>query len=143
MEFEVGEKVFLKVSPRKGVKRFGIKGKLSPKYIGPYEVIERIGSVAYKLELPAKMGKVHDVFHVSQLRKYISDPSHILEEEVLEIEPDLTYEERPIRIVDRKEKQLRNKVIPLVRVLWRCNKFEEETWETETAMRAKHPHLFE
>ena len=125
------------------MKRFGIKGKLSPKYVGPYEVIDRMGSMAYKLELPAKMGKVHDVFHVSQLRKYISDPSHILEEEVLEIEPDLTYEERPIRIVDRKEKQLRNKVIPLVRVLWRCNKFEEETWETETAMRAKHPHLFE
>ena len=89
------------------------------------------------------MGKVHDVFHVSQLRKYISDPSHILEEEVLEIEPDLTYEERLIRIVDRKEKQLRNKIIPLVRVLWRCNKFEEETWETEASMQAKHPHLFE
>ena len=89
------------------------------------------------------MGKVHDVFHVSQLRKYISDPSHVLETEALEIEPNLTYEERPIRILDRREKRLRNKVVPLVRVLWRCGVFEEETWETETSMRAKHPHLFD
>ncbi|XP_074300328.1 uncharacterized protein LOC141631573 [Silene latifolia] len=127
----------------KGVKRFGIKGKLSPKYVGPYEVIKRIGLVAYKLELPANLGKVHDVFHISQLRKYISDPGHVLQTEILEIEPNLTYEERLIRIWDKKEKRLRNKVLPLVKVLWRCDKFEEETWETEDSVRAKHPHLFE
>ncbi|XP_074318479.1 uncharacterized protein LOC141655291 [Silene latifolia] len=131
------------VSPMKGVKRFGIKGKLSPKFIGPYPIVERVGEVAYKLKLPASMGKTHDVFHVSQLRKYVSDPAHVIEPEVLEIEPDLTYEERPIRITDRKEKRLRNKVVPLVKVLWRCNRFEEETWETESSMRIKHPHLFD
>ncbi|XP_074298815.1 uncharacterized protein LOC141629762 [Silene latifolia] len=143
LEFEVSDLVFLKVSPMKGVKRFGIKGKLSPKFIGPYPIVERVGEVAYKLKLPASMGKTHDVFHVSQLRKYVSDPAHVIEPEVLEIEPDLTYEERPIRITDRKEKRLRNKVVPLVKVLRRCNRFEEETWETESSMRIKHPHLFD
>jgi hypothetical protein len=142
LEFGVGEEVFLRVSPMKGVKRFGIKGKLSPKYIGPYEIVERIGEVAYKLELPSTMGKAHDVFHVSQLRKYVSDPSHVVRSEVLNLEPDLTYEERPVRILDRKEKRLRNKIIPLVKVLWRCDQFEEETWETELSMIEKHPHLF-
>ncbi|XP_074282976.1 uncharacterized protein LOC141607519 [Silene latifolia] len=99
--------------------------------------------MAYKLEFPANLGKIHDVFHVSQLRKYISDSSHVLQSEVLEIEPNLTYEERLIRILDSMEKYLRNKVLPLVKGLWRCHKFEEETWETEDSMRAKHPHLFE
>jgi hypothetical protein len=143
LEFEVGDKVFLKVSPTKGVKRFRIKGKLSPKFVGPYEIAKRVGTVAYKLELPAKLGKVHDVFHVSQLRRYISDPGHVLESEALEIEPNLTYEEKPIRILDYKERRLRNKVVPLVKVLWRCNKFEEETWKTEASMREKHAFLFD
>ncbi|KAH9615577.1 hypothetical protein KSS87_004157 [Heliosperma pusillum] len=111
--------------------------------VGPYVVIKRIGPVAYKLELPANLGRVHDVFHISQLRKYISDPNHVLQTDVLVIEPNLAYEERPIRILDWKKKRLRNKVVSLVKVLWRCDKFEEETWETENFMRAKHPHLFE
>ncbi|XP_074290725.1 uncharacterized protein LOC141617423 [Silene latifolia] len=87
LEFEVGEKVFLKVSLIKGVKRFGVKGKLSPKYIGPYDVVKRIGAVAYKLDLPPSLGKIHDVTHVSQLRKYISDPSHLLQNDIPELEP--------------------------------------------------------
>jgi len=99
--------------------------------------------LAYKLDLPTLMGRVHNVFHVSQLRKYISDPSHVLREEILNLEPDLTYEERPIRIVDRGTKQLRNKAVPLVRVLWSCGNVEEETWETEASMLAKHPQLFD
>ncbi|XP_074316319.1 uncharacterized protein LOC141652658 [Silene latifolia] len=142
LEFEVGDKVFLKVSPMKGVKRFGVKGKLSPKYIGPYDVIKRIGAVAYKLDLPPSLGKVHDVFHVSQLRKYISDPSHVLQNEIPELEPSLSFEERPIRILDKKEKKLRSKVVPLVKVLWKCGDVEEETWEPEASMRAKYPSLF-
>lgn len=142
IEFEVGDKVFLKVSPMKGVKRFGIKGKLSPKYVGPYEVLERVGEVAYRLALPPSLSKVHNVFHVSQLRRYRSDPSHVVEADVVGVEPNLTYEEKPVRILDRKEKRLRNKVVPLVKVLWRSEKYEEATWETETSMQEKYPHLF-
>ncbi|XP_057533078.1 uncharacterized protein LOC130810976 [Amaranthus tricolor] len=90
LAFEVGDKVLLKVSPMKGVMRFGKKGKLSPKYIGPYEILERIGTVAYRSTLPPELSKVHDVFHVSQLRRYISDPSHVIPTESVEVEPNLT-----------------------------------------------------
>ncbi|KAL5578475.1 hypothetical protein UlMin_020174 [Ulmus minor] len=85
LEFQVGDLVFLKVAPMKGVMRFGKKGKLSPRYIGPFEILERIGKVAYKLALPSELYTVHNVFHVSMLRKYISDPSHVLESEPIEI----------------------------------------------------------
>ncbi|KAL5555965.1 hypothetical protein UlMin_022614 [Ulmus minor] len=142
LEFQVGDLVFLKVAPMKGVMRFGKKGKLSPRYIGPFEILERIGKVAYKLALPSELSTVHNVFHVSMLRKYISDPSHVLESEPIEIREDLTYEEQPVQILDRKDKALRNKVILLVKVLWRNHKVEEATWEREDGMRAKYPHLF-
>ncbi|KAL5542425.1 hypothetical protein UlMin_010135 [Ulmus minor] len=102
LEFQVGDLVFLKVAPMKGVMRFGKKGKLSPRYIGPFEILERIGKVAYKLALPSELSTVHNVFHVSMLRKYISDPSHVLESESIEIREDLTYEEQPVQILDRK-----------------------------------------
>ncbi|KAL5568676.1 hypothetical protein UlMin_025251 [Ulmus minor] len=111
----------------KGVMRFGKKGKLSPRYIGPFEILERIGKVTYKLALPSELSTVHNVFHVLMLRKYISDPSHVLESEPIEIREDLTYEEQPVQILDRKNKALRNKVIPLVKVLWRNHKVEEAT----------------
>ncbi|XP_074297207.1 uncharacterized protein LOC141627908 [Silene latifolia] len=119
IELEVGDKVFLKVLPMKGVKRFRIKGKLSPKYFGPYEVLERVREVAYRLALPPNLSKLHDVFHVSQLCHYRSDPSHVLQADVIEVEPNLTYEEQPVRILERQEKRLRNKVVPLVRALRR------------------------
>ncbi|KAL5558761.1 hypothetical protein UlMin_034972 [Ulmus minor] len=117
LEFQVGDLVFLKVAPMKGIVRFGKKGKLSPRYIGPFEILEMIGKVAYKLALPSELSTVHNVFHVSMLRKYISDPSHVLESEPIEIREDLTYEEQPVQILDKKDKALRNKVIPLVKVL--------------------------
>ncbi|KAL5555163.1 hypothetical protein UlMin_037399 [Ulmus minor] len=142
LEFQVGDLVFLKVAPMKGVMRFGKKGKLSPRYIGPFEILERIGKVAYKLALPSELSTVHNVFHVSMLRKYISDPSHVLKSEPIEIRENLTYEEQSVQILDRKDKALRNKVIPLVKVLWRNHKVEEATWEREDGMRAKYPHLF-
>ncbi|XP_074297474.1 uncharacterized protein LOC141628201 [Silene latifolia] len=126
----------------KGVKIFGVKGNLSPKYIGPYDVVKRIGAVAYKLDLPPSLGKVQDVFHVSQLRKYISNPSHVLQNEIPEIEPTHSFEEKPIRILDKKDKKLRSKVVPLVKVLWKCSNMEEETWEPEASMRIKYPYLF-
>nr|XP_009765336.1 PREDICTED: uncharacterized protein LOC104216897 [Nicotiana sylvestris] len=138
----VGDKVFLKVSPWKKIMRFGQKGKLSPRFIGPYEILERIGPIAYKLALPPELGKIHNVFHVSMLRKYRSDPSHVLPIESIEVNPDLTYEEEPIQILAREIKELRNKRIPLMKVLWRNHSGEEATWEREVDMRVQYPHLF-
>lgn len=140
--FNVGDKVLLKVSPMKGVSRFGVKGKLSPKYVGPYEVLERVGEVAYRLALPVELSKVHNVFHVSQLRRYRSDPSHVIAVESVEVEPNLTFEEKPVKILDRQVRALRRKEVSLVKVLWRSQKYEEATWETEESMRLKYPELF-
>jgi hypothetical protein len=142
LEFEVGDHVFLKVSPWKRVMRFGKKGKLSPRYIGPYEILDRIGTVAYRLALPPSLSHVHDVFHVSLLRKYVRDESHIIHHEPIQLDANLSYEEQPIEILDRKEQILRTKVIPLVKVLWRNHLIEEATWEPEEAMKRNYPHLF-
>ncbi|KAL5553282.1 hypothetical protein UlMin_040683 [Ulmus minor] len=126
-----------------GVMRFGKKGKLSPRFIGPFEILERVGKVAYKLALPPELSSVHNVFHVSMLKKYVSGPSHVLEHEPIQVNEDLTYEEKPVQILDRKDKTLRNKVIPLVKVLWRNHKIEEATWEREDDMRINYPELFQ
>ena len=125
----------MKISPWKGIVRFGKRGKLSPHFIGPYEVIERIGPVAYRLALPPELSQVHDVFHVSILRKYRSDPFHILKPQLIELKKNLTYEEKPVQILAREKKVLRNKVIPLVKVLWQNHKIEEVTWEREKDMK--------
>ncbi|XXG82457.1 hypothetical protein AAC387_Pa10g0403 [Persea americana] len=142
LEFAAGDKVFLKVSPTKGVMRFGNKGKLSPRFVGPFEILERIGDMAYRLALPPQLVDVHDVFHVSMLRKYEPDPSHVLSFEELTLEKNLTYEEIPMQILDRQEKVLRNKRINLVKVLWRNHSMEEATWESEEDMKQQYPHLF-
>ena len=118
IEYQVGDKVFLKVSPWKKILRFGRKGKLSPRFIGPYEISERVGPVAYRLILPPELEKIHDVFHVSMLRRYRSDPSHIISPSEVEIQVDMSYEEEPMRILAREVKELRNKRVPLVKVLW-------------------------
>ena len=128
--------------PWKGVLRFGKRGKLSSRYIGPYRIVERIGEVAYRLELPSDLDCIHDVFHVSMLRQYIPDPSHVLIEQPVEIQENLTYEKEPVQILDRREQVLRNKTIPLVKVLWRSHTIEEATWEPEAQMRHQYPHLF-
>ncbi|KAK5773359.1 hypothetical protein PVK06_049665 [Gossypium arboreum] len=117
IEYSVGDKVFLKVSPWKKVLRFGRKGKLTPRFIGPYEIVERIGPVAYQLALPSELQRIHDVFHVSMLRKYRSDPSHIISTEDIKVRPDLSYEEEPVQILAQEVKELRNKKVPLVKVL--------------------------
>ncbi|KAM6569302.1 hypothetical protein CsatB_017287 [Cannabis sativa] len=103
----------------------GKKGKLSPRLIGPFEILERIGQVAYMLAMPQAMVAVHTVFYVSMLQKYVSDLSHILSYEALELRPDLSYEEQPVHVLDRREKVLRNKTIALIKVLWRNSKVEE------------------
>lgn len=143
LEFAEGDKVYLKVSPTKGVMRFGEKGKLSPRYIGPYEVLERIGTLAYRLALPPILAQVHNVFHVSQLRKYVPDPSHVLEPRPLKVRSDATYEEIPVRIVDRKDQVLRRRVIPYVKVQWSNHTEREATWELEEQIRERYPHLFD
>ncbi|XP_068305051.1 uncharacterized protein [Pyrus communis] len=123
--YKVGDWVFLKLSPWKGVVRFGKKGKLSPRYIRLYVIIERIGEVAYRLVLPPELSRVHDVFHVSMLHHYVSDPSHVLPSQSLEINPDLTYDEEPVTILDWKDKVMRNKTVCLVKILWRNHSVEE------------------
>ena len=142
MDFNLGEKVFLKVSPWRGIMRFGNKGKLSPRYIGPYEIIEKIGPLAYRLALPPELSRIHDVFHVSMLRRYRSDPSHVINDSEVQISENLSYVEEPVRIVDRKIKQLRNREIPMVKVIWKNHGLEEAIWETAERMRRDYPQLF-
>nr|XP_023892185.1 uncharacterized protein LOC112004183 [Quercus suber] len=134
--------VFLKVAPMKGVMRFRKKGKLSPRFVGPFEILERIGKVAYKLALPPTLAGVHNVFHVSMLRKYIPDPSHVLKYEPLKVKDNLTYEEVPIQILDRKDQVLRTKNISLVKVLWNNHTVEEASWEREDEMKSNYLELF-
>ena len=142
MKFEMGDQVFLRVSPWKGILRFGKRGKFSPRYIGPYEIVDKVGEVAYRLRLPLELANILDVFHISMLRKHIADPSHILKEQPIQLKENLTYEEHPVEILDRRDQVLRNKVISLVKVLWRSHRVEEATWEPEAQMRHQYPHLF-
>ena len=135
LEFEVEDRVFLKLSHWKGVVRFEKRGKLNPRYIRPFEIVGRIGPVAYRLDLPKELSRVYNVFHISMLRKYIPDPSQVLETPEIELRDDLSYEEQPVQVLGREEKELRNKTISLVKVLWRNHLVEEATWEREDQMR--------
>jgi hypothetical protein len=139
LQFEVGDHVYLKVSPTKGVQRFGIKGKLAPRYIGPYEIKANCGLVAYQLKLPPHMSAVHDVFHVSQLRKCVRLPTEVLYEPELEIEPDLSYQEHPVKVLDQKERSTRARSIKMYKVQWSHHSVEEATWETEDFLRSHFP----
>ena len=129
LKFEMGDQVFLRVSPWKGILRFGRCGKLSPRYISPYEIVDKVGEVVYRLRLSSELANIHDVFHVSMLCKYIADLSHILKEQPIQLKENLTYEEHPVEVLDRRDQVLRNKVIPLVKVLWRNHGAEEATRE--------------
>ena len=142
LEFEVGDHVFLKVMPKRGVVRFGKRWKLSPRFIGPFEILERIGTVACGLALPPSMSGVHEVFHVSMLRRYTSDPAHMVDWGEIEVDTDGTFEEGPVCILDSRDQVLRRKTVRLVRVLWRYCGVEESTWEREDTMRATYPFLF-
>ena len=142
LEFMIGDFVFLKVKPKRGVSRFGVKGKLAPRYTGPFEIVERIGTLAYRLDLPPQLSHVHNVFHVSMLRKYEPDPSHVIMWTDVPIQGDTNYEEIPVQILDHEIKLLRRRGIPLVKVMWQHHDVEEATWELESEMREKYPHLF-
>ncbi|KAL8091671.1 hypothetical protein AgCh_034076 [Apium graveolens] len=129
VEFSVRDKVFLKIAPVTGIIRFGKKGKLSPRFVGPFEILEKVGKVDYKLTVPPSLEKVHNVFHVSLLRKYMAEPSHVFNYEPLKLSQDLTYMEKPVQNLDRKEKELRNKKISLVSIFSRNSKIEERKME--------------
>jgi hypothetical protein len=117
LQFQVGDFVYLRVSPTKGVQRFGIKGKLAPRYVGPFEILEVCGPVAYRIHLPSPLAAIHDVFHISQLKKCIKVPMEIVETCAIEIEPDLSYTEQPIQILDTKERATRRKKIKMYKNL--------------------------
>ena len=142
LEFEVGDHVFLKVMLKREVVRFGKRGKLLPRFIGPFEILERVGTVAYQLALPPSMSGVHEVFHVSMLLKYTPDPAHVVDWGHIEVNTDGTFEEGPVCILDSRDQVLRRKTVRLVRVLWRHYGVEESTWEREDTMRATYPFLF-
>nr|CAD1834996.1 unnamed protein product [Ananas comosus var. bracteatus] len=131
------------VSLTKEIRRFGIRGKLSPRFIGPYEILERVGPVAYRLALPSNLLGVHNVFHVSVLRKYIFDPAHVLDATPSKLKEDLIFEEQPVKILAREVKKLRNRDIPSVKVLWSNHDKREATWELESALQERYPHLFQ
>ena len=128
--------------PKRGVVRFGKRGKLSPRFIGPFEILERVGTIAYQLALPPSMSGVHEVFHVSVLRKYTPNLAHVVDWGQIEVDKDRTFEEGPVCIVDSRDQVLRCKTVRLVRVLWRSYGVEESTWESEDTMRATYLFLF-
>ena len=129
--------------PQRGVIRFGKQGKLSSRYIGPFEVLERVGALAYWLAFPLSLLSVHEVFHVSMLRKYTLDPTHIVDWDELLVDADGTFEEGPVRIMDSREQVLCGKPVRLVKVLWQHLGVEETTWELEDTVCANYPFLFD
>ena len=142
LEFEVGDHIFLKVMPKRGVVMFGKRGKLSLRFIGPFEILKRVGTVAYRLALPPSMSGVHEVFHVSMLRKYTPDPVYVVDWGQIEVDTDETFKEGPVCILDSRDQVLRRKTVRLVRVLWRHYGVKESTWECEDTMRATYQILF-
>ncbi|GJZ36427.1 putative reverse transcriptase domain-containing protein, partial [Tanacetum coccineum] len=142
MEFQVGDRVMLKVSPWKGVVRFGKWGKLNPRYVGPFKVLEKIGSVAYKLELPPELSRVHNTFHVSNLKKCYSDEPLDVPLEGLHIDDKLQFVEEPVEIMEWEIKRLKRSRIPLVKVRWNSRRGPEFKWERADSFKNKYPHLF-
>nr|GEX70565.1 hypothetical protein [Tanacetum cinerariifolium] len=142
MEFEVGDKVMLKFSPWKGVIRFGKRGKLSLRYIGPFQIIERIGPVAYKLELPEKLHGIHNTFHVSNLKKCLADENLVIPLKEVQLDDKLHFIEEPIEIIDREVKQLKQSQIPIVKIRWNSRRGLEYTWKREDFFKRNYPHMF-
>ncbi|KAD3640202.1 hypothetical protein E3N88_29425 [Mikania micrantha] len=142
LEFQVGDMVLLKVSPCKGVIRFGKKGKLAPRYVGPFKVLERIGKVAYKVDIPSELSNIHPTFHVSNLKKCLSDENLHVPLDDIHIDASMRIIEKPVEIIDRHVKQFRRSRIPIVHVRWESKHGREFTWEREDQMKAKYPHLF-
>jgi hypothetical protein len=144
LRFEEGDFVYLKVSPMRGVKRFQMKGKLAPRFVGPYPVFNRVGPAAYRLELPEPMSDIHNVFHVSQLRKCLQVLEDHIEAETIQIQKDLQYREKPVKILDSAVRRTRTSEVRvrLCKVQWSRDGEEEATWESEDSLRKEYPYLF-
>jgi hypothetical protein len=136
--FQADDHVYLKVSPMKGVSQFGVKGKLAPRYIRSFPILERCGQVAYKLQLPESLSTVHNVFHVSQLKKCLRIPDQIIYVVNVTFEPDLTYSEHPIRVLDQKDRITRKRTLKFYKVQWNQHT-EEATWETREFLEKNFP----
>jgi hypothetical protein len=131
--------VYLKVSPIKGVTRFGVKGKLAPRYIGPFPILEQCGPVAYRLQLPKTLSAVHNVFHVSQLKKCLRVPDRTIDIEDVVLEPDITYSEHPIRVLDQKDMITRRRTLRFYKIQWNQHTEDEATWETQDFLEKNFP----
>nr|GFB08621.1 putative reverse transcriptase domain-containing protein [Tanacetum cinerariifolium] len=142
MEFQVRDKVMLNVSPWKWVVRFGKRGKLNPKYVGPFKVIERVGPVAYKLELPEELSRVHNTFHVSNLKKWYANEPLAVPLDGIYFDDKLRFVEEHVEIMDHEVKRLRKSHVPIVKVQWNSRRGPEFTWEREDQFKKKYPHLF-
>jgi hypothetical protein len=138
LEFEVRNHVYLRVSPMKGVKRFGVKGKLAPRYIGPLTILEKCETVAYKLDVPPSLAGVHDIFHMSQLKKCLKAHVDIMLPEVTPLKADLSYPEHPIKVLDQKDRATRRKTIKFFKIQWSNHSEEETTWESEDFLHSLH-----
>ncbi|KAI3751572.1 hypothetical protein L2E82_22662 [Cichorium intybus] len=134
LEFQIGDMVMLKVSPWKGIIRFGKHGKLSPRFIRPFRVIQHVGAIAYKIELPDELRGIHNVFHISHLRKTLYDESTRVSLTEVQLDERLQHQEQPEKILDRKIKMLRNKEIGIVKIQWRHHRDTDVTWEPEEEM---------
>jgi hypothetical protein len=142
LSFEIGDFVYLKVSPMRGLRRFKVRGKLSPRFIGPYKILEKRGEVAYQLELSSQLSDVHDVFHVSQLKKRLRVPEEQLLMEDLDAKEDLSYQEYHVKILETSERVTRNKRIKMCKVQWSHHTEEEATWEREEELKAEFSSSF-
>ncbi|GKA26769.1 putative reverse transcriptase domain-containing protein [Tanacetum coccineum] len=142
LEFKVGNRVMLKVSPWKGVIRFGKRGKLNPRYIGPFKVLDKVGTVAYRLKLPQQLTRVHSTFHVSNLKKCLSDEPLAVSLDEIHIDDKLRFVEEPVEILDREVKRLKQICIPIIKVRWNSMRGPEFTWEREDQFQKKYRQLF-
>jgi hypothetical protein len=138
LEFEVDDHVYLRVSPMKCVRRFGIKGKLASRYIGPYPILDKYGPTSYQVELPAKLSGVHNVFHVSQLKRCLKPPIDVVIKDSIPLEPDLTYNAYPIKILDQQDRITRNKTTRFYKAQWNKHSKDEATWEREDFLQANY-----
>jgi hypothetical protein len=139
LQFEVGHFVYLRVSPTRGVQQFGIKRKLAPRYVGPFEILKVCGPVAYHLQLPPQLAAVHNVFHISQLKKCIKIPTEVINFQTIQIEPELSYTKHSIRILDTKERSTRKETVRMFKIQWNHHTEEEATWETQSYLQHNFP----